>query len=85
MYIVNECITHDSSTFKYYQNSLVPGQHTLVLSGDSTPPAGPFIDLDSIVTFDATGTGVPTGVSSSVMLTPAPTSEPTPMPTYVNF
>jgi len=51
----------------YYQNNLVPGQHALALSGDSTPPAGPSIDLDSIMVFTATG------VSSTVMPTPVST------------
>ncbi|KAF8801427.1 hypothetical protein BYT27DRAFT_7341929 [Phlegmacium glaucopus] len=38
----------------YYQNNLAPGQHTLVLSGNSTPPAGNSIDLDFITTFAST-------------------------------
>lgn len=55
IYIVNNLPTYNSSNFKYYQDNLVPGQHTLVLSGDSTPPAGSSIDLDSITVFAATG------------------------------
>ncbi|KAF8813846.1 hypothetical protein BYT27DRAFT_7180614 [Phlegmacium glaucopus] len=50
----------------YYQNNLVPGQHTLVLSGDSTPPAGPSIDLDFIRAFAGTSSAtMPISVTTS--------------------
>lgn len=69
--IQNELITHDPSTFKYYQNNLVPGQHMLVLSSKSTPLSGFSVDLDYITAFAATGINssiVPTHVSMYVNL-----------------
>ncbi|KDR75159.1 hypothetical protein GALMADRAFT_249097 [Galerina marginata CBS 339.88] len=46
---------------QYYRSDLGPGQHTLVVSGDSQATTGPFIDLDSILVFD----GAVSGATSS--------------------
>ncbi|KAF8160756.1 hypothetical protein B0H34DRAFT_697962 [Crassisporium funariophilum] len=60
-----------SQVLLYYQNNLSPGQHALVFSGNTQPPAGPFIDLDSIDVFaaaesPATSTGDASGLGSGV-------------------
>jgi len=53
--ILNDLVTHDPSTLKYYQNNLAPGQHKLILSRKSTPLSGSSVDLDYITAFAATG------------------------------
>jgi len=72
----------------YYRSDLGPGQHTLVLSGNSQTTAAPFIDLDYIDVFDAAQ--LPDASSSAFIssgtaaaentLVAAPSSSPTSSP-----
>ncbi|KAF8904427.1 hypothetical protein CPB84DRAFT_1773014 [Gymnopilus junonius] len=76
-----------SQVLLYYRSDLGPGQHTVVLSGNSQTTATPFVDLDFIDVFDAaqspdvsSSASIPSGtvaaentpVASAVSSTPPP-------------